>query len=283
MHSRKIKDTPIHNKNFYINIEVREFKCKNKNCVTKTFSEELPFVAKKQVRTYALTEFILIHAIYMSSNCTSLILSFLGVNVSTDTVDNILKKIKIKDNSDVEMIGIDDVAIRKGISYANAIYALKTHHLIALLKGREKDDIIPWLKAYPKIIVVARDRASSYADAINEVLLEAVQIADRFHLFQNLITYLKDLFYSEISDKIVIKDGKVLDKKATKVIKELANIDENKLNSLSYNNDSPIDENGEIIDFIDLQYDLNDKLHQQQAENRQKNMKALFLLEMKKI
>ncbi len=282
VHSRRIQDTPIHNKNVYINIEVREFKCNNKDCGIKTFSEELPFAAKNQVRTYALTEFILIHAIYMSSNCTSLILSFLGVNVSADTVDNILKNIKIKDNPDVEMIGIDDVSIRKGISYATAIYDLETHHLIALLKGREKDDIIPWLKEHPKIIVVARDRASSYAEAINEVLPEAVQIADRFHLFQNLITYLKDLFYSKIPDKIVIKDDKVLDKKATKVIKELANIDENKLNSLSYNNDLPIDENGNIISFIDLQYDLNDKLHQQQAENRQKKYNDIISIRNEK-
>ena len=281
-HSRKIQDTPIHNKNVYINIEVREFKCKNKNCLIKTFSEELPFAAKNQVRTYALTEFIIMHAIYMSSNCTSLILSLLGVNVSADTVDNILKNVKIQDNPDVEMIGIDDVSIRKGLSYATAIYDLETHHLIALLQGREKDDIIPWLKAHPKIIVVARDRASSYAEAINEVLPEAVQVADRFHLFQNLIKYLKELFYSEISDKIVIKNGEVLDKKATKVLKELSNIDENKLNSLSYNNDLPIDENGDIINFIDLQYDLSDKVYQQQAENRQKKYEEIISIRNEK-
>lgn len=63
----------------------------------------------------------------MSSNSTSLILSFIGVNISADTVDNILKKVNIIDNPDVERIGIDDVAIRKGIKYATAIYDLDTH------------------------------------------------------------------------------------------------------------------------------------------------------------
>lgn len=186
----------------------------------------------------------------MSSNSTSLILSFLGVNISADTVDNILKNVNIKDNPDVEMIGIDDVAIRKGISYATAIYDLETHHLIALLNGREKEDIIPWLKEQPKIMVVARDRASAYADAVNEVLSKAIQIADRFHLFENLIKYIKEIFYSEIPDKIVIKNNEVLDKKAKKVISELADIDEQYLNNLSYDNEAPIDKYGNIINLM---------------------------------
>lgn len=96
VHPRRIQDTPIHNKNVYIHIDVREFRCKNKNCNVKIFTEELPFAGKNQVRTYDLTQFILIHAIYMSSNSTSLILSFLGIDVSADTVDNILKKLLLK-------------------------------------------------------------------------------------------------------------------------------------------------------------------------------------------
>ena len=116
----------------------------------------------------------------MSSSSTSLILSFIGVNVSADTVDNILKNVHIIDNPNVERIGIDDVAVRKGMKYATAIYDLDTHHLIALIEGREKDDIVPWLKEHKNIKFVARDRASSYADAINEVLPNTVQVADRF-------------------------------------------------------------------------------------------------------
>jgi transposase len=277
-HSRKIQDTPIHNKKVYINIDVREFICDNIECEINTFTEEIPFAGKNQVRTYALTEFILIHAIYMSSNSTSLILSFLGIDVSSDTVDNILKNIHIQDNPDVERIGIDDVAIRKGMKYATAIYDLDTHHLIALLEGREKDDIVPWLKAHKKIKVVARDRASAYAEAINEVLPNAVQVADRFHLFENLIKYLKEMFYSEIPRQIVIKDNEILNKKATKVISELSNIDWGIVDSFEYTNDVPLDENGKEIKFIDVEYDINDEMHLKQKENRQKKYEDIILI-----
>lgn len=275
-HKRKIQDTPIHNKNVYINIDVREFVCENRECKVNTFTEELPFVGKNQVRTYALSEFIVTHAIYMSSNSTSLILSFIGVDVSADTVDNILKKIHIPDNLDVERIGIDDVAIRKGIKYATAIYDLDTHHLIALLEGREKNDIIPWLKEHKNIKFVARDRASSYAEAIKETLPNAVQIADRFHLFENITKYLKDKFYTELPDKIVIKDNKVLDKKTDKIIKELANIDTIILDTFNYTNDNPVDECGNPISFIDVEYDMNDKQHTMQAENRMKKYSSII-------
>ena len=280
IHKRKIQDTPIHNKNVFININVREFRCQNKKCKQKTFTEEIPFAGKNQVRTYALTEYILIHAIYMSSNSTSLILSFLGVNISADTVDNILKKVNIKDNFDVEKIGIDDVALRKGLNYATAIYDLENHHLIALLKGREKEDIIPWLKAHPKIKIVARDRASAYTEAVNEILPEAVQVADKFHLFENLLKYLKNMFYKEIPDKIVIKEGKVIDKKAKKVIKELANIDKAILNNLNYDNSPPIDENGKEIEYINLQYYVNDDIYKIHEKNRLK--KYNDILEIRK-
>ena len=115
---------------------------------------------------------------------------------------------------------------------------------------------------------VARDRASSYAQAIDEVLPNTVQVADRFHLFENIIKYLKDKFYSEIPDKIVIKDNKILDKKASKVIKELASIDTSILDTFNYTNDVPIGEYGNPINFIDVEYDMSDKKHTIQAENR---------------
>ena len=77
------------------------------------------------------------------------------------------------------------------------------------------------------------------------------------------------MFYSEIPDKIVIKNSEIKDK-ATKVLKELANINETILNKLNYTNDKPIDEDGNIIDFIDYEYNLSEAKYQKQAENRQK-------------
>ena len=81
-------------------------------------------------------------------------------------------KIIIEDDPDVDSIGIDDVAIRKGQTYATAIYDMEDHRLIALLDGRNKETVVEWLKNHQKIKIATRDRASAYAAAISEVLPE---------------------------------------------------------------------------------------------------------------
>ena len=53
--------------------------------------------------------------------------------------------------------------------------------MIALLDGRDGTTLKEWLKEHKKIKVVARDRASSYAKAVSEVLPEN-QPAFHMHL-----------------------------------------------------------------------------------------------------
>lgn len=267
-YTRRIQDTPIHNMETWIHITVYEFVCDNKDCEVQTFNETLPFARKNKVMTDILIQFILSISIFLSSTSTSLILSFLGVKVSADTVDNIIKKIKIVDNPDVEEIGIDDVAIRKGQTYATAIYDLKDHHLLALLEGRDADNLKKWLKEHPKVKTVARDRASAYATAINEILPNCMQVADRFHLFQNLIEHLKDIFYKEVPDKIFIRNDAIVEEKIQKVPTELIDINTDILNSLNYDNSKPIDKFGQVITFDNKKHDMDSKQYIEQTQRR---------------
>ena len=271
---RRIQDTPLHNKTTWLNITAYEFKCENVLCEVKTFTEELSLARKYKVMTDALVQFILSISIYLSSSASALILSFLGVKTTPDTINNIIKKIKVVDNPDVEEVGIDDVAIRKGQTYATAIYDMKDHHLIALLEGRDAENLKEWLKGHEKIKKVARDRASAYATAISEILPECIQVADRFHLFQNLISHLKDIFYAEIPDKIIIKNNKVVEGKIEKVPSELTSINEEKLNELNYDNLVPVDEFGNEIEFDSKKRDFDSTQYIEQKQRRleKKNM-----------
>lgn len=227
---------------------------------------------KNKVKTDALIQFILSISIFLSSTSASLILSFLGVKVSADSIDDIIRNSKIVDDPNVEAVGIDDVAIRKGQTYATAIYDLKDHHLIALLEGRDAESVKDFLNNHRKIKIVARDRASSYASAISEILPNCIQVADRFHLFENLIKYLKEIFYKELPEKLFIKDNEIKEGKAIKKEKVELKIDEEKLNKLNYDNTQPIDKNGQVIIFDNKRHILDSNQYEKQTKNRIEKM-----------
>ena len=265
---RDIEDVPYNFMSIWLHIHVHKFRCNNPNCPKKYFDEVLPFARKHKVKTDNYIRFILSLSIFMSSTATSLILSLLGSTVSADAIDLIIYNIEIKDDKDIEEIGVDDVSNRKGRTYLTAIYDLNDHHLIALLDGRDAEELEKWLKEHPKIKTIARDRASAYATAINKVLPECTQVADRFHLFKNLIEDLKEIFYEQVPDKIFIKDGQILDKEVKKVPSEIANIDLEKIDEMKYDNTKPLDENGNIIEFDNRIRDFDSKQYVEQAERR---------------
>jgi len=90
-----------------------------------------------QVRTDALNSLIMDVSIFLSNEEASRVLFLLGVQISNDTIQRLYDHIEFTDDPNIEMIGMDDVAIKKGQTYATAVYDLKDQHLIALLEGRE--------------------------------------------------------------------------------------------------------------------------------------------------
>lgn len=267
---RKFQDTPILCKQTFLHANVYKYDCENPDCECKVFMEDLPFAKASQVRTDALNTLILAVSMYLSNEGASKVLALLGVQVSNDTIQRLYDRIEFIDNPDVEAIGVDDVAIRKGQTYATAIYDLKDHHLIALLDGRDGVPLKEWLKSHKKVRLVARDRASAYASAINEVLPECIQVADRFHLLQNLLEYMKNIFKEEMPPRLYIQNGEISEKAPEKILKEKTP-DFPFLDSLHYDNTPPVDCNGNEVIYDNKKHDLDSPQYQHQKELRKKN------------
>ena len=95
-------------------------------------------------------------------------------------------------------------AYKKRHTYGTIIVDEKTHEPIILLDGRNGDTLRAWLKHNKHIKVVTRDRASAYAKVIAEELPDAMQVADRFHLHQNLLEAIKKALNHELPSTISI-------------------------------------------------------------------------------
>jgi len=86
----------------------------------------------------------------------------------------------------VTLLGIDDWSFRRGRKFGTILVDLATHAILDLLPDRRSETAAAWMQAHPEIDIVSRDRGGDYAAAARKGAPQARQIADRFHLAQNL-------------------------------------------------------------------------------------------------
>lgn len=273
-YKRTLQDLPIRGKSTYLHVTAYKYLCINSKCSRKVFAEDLTFAKANKQRTDALNQLILSVSLFMSNEGASRILKHNGISVSADSIQDLYDNITFEEITDVTEIGVDDVALRKGNNYATAIYSLKDHRLLALLEGRNSNVLTEWLKQRPNIKKICRDRANAYGSAITLILPECEQVADRFHLFQNLTQKLSRIFNKSFPKEIYIQNNKILENKPKYIEIELCP-DNETLSNLDYDDSPPLDEEGNEVVFNKNNNSIRRNLSKNSFEDKE-NKKELI-------
>ena len=203
---RTVQDLPIFQKNVILEIAAYKYDCEDENCEVLSFAEYYDgFIGKSDRMTERLEKFI--RTLALETNCegAAVICKELGIRTSGDTIIRMLRELTTAPVSEYgETIGVDDFAYRKGQTYCTVICDGETHKPIEVLNGRDGVALKEWLRQNKQVKKVTRDRAGAYAKAISEALPGAMQIADRFHLHQNLLKAVKDALNGIIPNEIMV-------------------------------------------------------------------------------
>lgn len=107
----------------------------------------------------------------------------------------------------LETLGVDDFCFLRLKLTGHSLVDLDRNRPLALLGDRSAETLALWLKDHKNVKVVSRDRAKSYERGIREGAPNAVQVADRFHLLQNLAETLYQVFGTHASDLKAVEDA----------------------------------------------------------------------------
>jgi transposase len=201
---RKVRDLDLLDKTLSLFVHVTRWRCQNCH---EVFSEPFTSIPAGKHQTYRLRKKIF-------DMCSGTTISDISrkLKVSYKTIERIyydLAKKAVKDNTCSGVIGIDEVAVRKGHSYETVVTDIQTGSVHQMGANRDYDSTISLLKSFEKApSVIVMDMWKPFFKACKTLFPSTSIVIDKYHVVQKINLALDAVRKSKSKELNGIKKGR---------------------------------------------------------------------------